>query len=160
MFLLKLSRLFHKQKIHYGLVGGYAVSLHGAVRGTLDIDIVLPFNLEQYKKAEKALQSIGLQSRLPIIAEDVFNFREEYIKNKNLIAWSFVGEKNPSEIIDIIITHDLDQLSVIDMKIQGTKIKVVSIDDIIKMKKASGREQDLLDISALERIKKKKIKKN
>jgi len=33
--------------------------------------------------AEKALNTIGLKSKIPVSGEDVFNFRGEYIKNKN-----------------------------------------------------------------------------
>lgn len=137
--------------IHVGW--GYAVALHGAVRGTVDIDFVVALNQRSYRQTEKALNSIGLKSILPISADDVFNFREEYIKNRNLIAWSFNNPDNPLEIVDIIITEDVKQIKSVIKIFNGTRIKIAAIDDLIKMKKKSGRKQDIEDIKALVKLK-------
>ncbi|MBN4050080.1 hypothetical protein JYT17_00500 [Nitrospira defluvii] len=82
MFLLRVVDSLEKQGVPYALVGGHAVALHGAVRGTIDLDFVIHLNERGFKSAEQALLNIGLKSRLPVSAEDVFRFREEYIKNK------------------------------------------------------------------------------
>jgi len=152
MFLEKITKALNEYKVQFVLVGGYAVALHGAVRGTVDIDLVINLNRSSYKKAEDALHSIGLESRLPISADDVFTFREEYIKNRNLIAWTFYNSKNPIENVDIIITENATQLKSVIKNINGAKIKVVAINDLIMMKKKSGRKQDLEDIKALEKL--------
>jgi hypothetical protein len=134
-------------------VGGYAVALHGAVRGTVDIDFIIALNQRSFRQTEKALNSIGLKSKLPIIADDVFNFREEYIEKRSLVAWSFTNPDNPLEIVDIIITEDAKQIKSVVKTFNGTRIKVIAIDDLIKMKKKSARKQDIEDIKALEKIK-------
>ncbi len=152
MWILKVVEKLKKSKIEFALVGGYAVALHGAVRGTVDLDLVITLNKSNYEHAEKALLELGLKSRLPVRASEVFNFREEYIKNKNLIAWSFVNYKNPAEVIHIIITHDLKKMSVVHISVYGVRIPVVSIPSLIKMKKEAGRPQDLEDIKALQEI--------
>jgi predicted nucleotidyltransferase len=152
MIIEKVVKSLINHKVQYALVGGYAVALHGAVRGTVDIDLVIALNQRSYRQAEKALNSIGLRSKLPITADDVFNFREEYITNRNLVAWSFSNPDNPLEIVDIIITEDATQMKSIIKTFKGTKIKVSSIDDLIKMKKKSGRKQDIEDIKALEKL--------
>ena len=41
MLLLRVTRAFAKARVRYALVGGYAVALHGAIRGTMDIDLVI-----------------------------------------------------------------------------------------------------------------------
>ena len=89
MFIKQVITAFKKFQVKYAVVGGYAVALHGAIRGTVDIDFVIQLDRSQFEAAEKALLSIGLQPRLPVTATDVFDFREEYIRNRNLIAWSF-----------------------------------------------------------------------
>lgn len=152
MIIEKVVKSLIKHKVQYALVGGYAVALHGAVRGTVDIDLVIALNQRSYRQAEKALNSIGLRSKLPITADDVFNFREEYITNRNLVAWSFSNPDNPLEIVDIIITEDATQMRSITKTFKGIKIKVSAIDDLIKMKKKSGRKQDIEDIKALEKL--------
>jgi hypothetical protein len=59
------------------VVRGYAVALHGAVRGTVDIDLVLRWDLRNLESAATGLGSLGLVSRLHVTAEDVYRFRDE-----------------------------------------------------------------------------------
>ena len=153
MFLIKVIKEFNQHNISYALVGGHAVAIHGAVRGTMDVDMVLKWTLKTLETVEVTLKNMGLVSRLPISAKDVFNFRKEYINNRNLIAWSFYNPTQPSEQLDIIITHNLTDLDSININYQDTNIRVLAKKDLIQMKKVSGRPQDLLDIEALEKIK-------
>ena len=152
MFFEEVIKALNAFKVSYVLVGGYAVALHGAVRGTVDIDIAIALNKTAFKNVEKALNSIGLQSRLPVTAEEVFNYRDNYIKERNLIAWSFYNPDNPLEIVDVLITEDAKALKTRTKKLKELKIKLIDIDDLIKMKKKSGRKQDLEDVKALEKL--------
>ncbi|MDZ4785027.1 MAG: nucleotidyltransferase [bacterium] len=153
MFILKLIRALKKAKIKYAIAGGHAVSLHGAVRGTMDVDIVVEHKEKFFLKLEEIFHKLGLESKLPVSAKEVFNFREEYKKNRNLLAWSFVNPNYPIEIVDVLLTDDLSKLKTIEFKIQGEELTVVSKADLIKMKKRSGRPQDIEDVKALEEIK-------
>ncbi len=154
MLIYRLVEALDKRRVNYAIAGGFAVALHGAVRGTVDIDLVLNFSKKNVLAAEATLKDLGLQSRLPIAANDVFNFREAYIKNKNLVAWNFYNPTNPVEVVDIVITHDLRKMKAQTVRAGGRTFRVVSIDDLIKMKKKSGRPQDLEDIKALRSLKK------
>lgn len=139
-------------RVKFAIAGGYAVALHGAVRGTVDIDLVLEISPANYKSAEEALNGAGLVSRLPVNAEQVFAFRGEYIKNKNLIAWSFWNPANPAEVVDIIITDNLKNFKTTVVKAGGLELPVISRADLIRMKRKSGRPQDLEDVKALEAL--------
>ncbi len=152
MFIKKVIQALIDQNVNYALVGGYAVALHGAIRGTIDIDLVININKSQFLAAEQALHAIGLHPRLPVSAAEVFDFREEYIRNKNLIAWSFYNPVNPLEVVDILITHDLKKIRTISKKVDRLTIRVASIPDLIAMKKQAGRPQDIEDIKALEKL--------
>lgn len=152
MFIEKIIQALQDHQVEYMLVGGYAVALHGAVRGTVDVDLVVALNKESFLQTEIALNSIDLKSRLPINAEEVFEHRDEYIEERNLIAWSFVNPDNPLEMVDIIITENAQDLEYVTKKINTVDVKVISKDDLIKMKQGSGRKQDLEDIKALEKI--------
>lgn len=149
MFLLRVTDALRKARVPYGLVGGYAVALHGAVRGTMDIDLVIRSEEAQFVRAERALRSIGLESRLPVTAREVYRFRAEYIRNRSLHAWSFVNPSVPSELVDVVLTQDLAELGTVAMRVQGRKIRVVALDDLIAIKQAAGRPQDLEDVRAL-----------
>ena len=152
IFLERVCLCLESNKIPYAVVGGYAVALHGAVRGTVDVDFIISLQEDIFVAVEKAMNSLGLHSRLPVTAKEVFHFRKEYIENRNLIAWSFVNLKNPMEVVDIIITDNLDDCAIVEKKVATSKIKILSKKDLIKMKKRSGRPQDLSDVEALEKL--------
>ena len=103
-FLTRVGAALDAAKVRYALVGGYAVALHGAVRGTVDVDVILAWNRRTLRAAEQALQGLGLVSRLPITADEVFRFRDEYIRNRNLIAWNFYNPKDLTEQLDVVIS--------------------------------------------------------
>lgn len=150
--LQKVCSCFEKHKIPYAIVGGYAVALLGAARGTIDVDFITKLEEQTFLKIEEAFKSLGFVSRLPVTAKEVFTFRQEYIEKRNLIAWSFYNPRNPLEIVDIIITENLDDCTTVNKTLDGQKIKVLSKTDLIRMKKKSGRPQDLIDIEALEKL--------
>jgi len=153
MFIQTVIRALIEHRVKYALVGGYAVALHGAIRGTVDVDIVIALNRATFKRAETALHEIGLESRLPVTAEEVFAFREEYIQNRNLKAWFFANPCNPLEVVDILITEDAKRISAVNMRAFGLVVKVAAITDLIAIKKKAGRAQDLEDIKALRKLK-------
>src|SRR5688572_7526910 len=103
MFLLKVWDRMMDERVSCALAGGFAVALHGAVRGTLDIDLVLKATAGNFAAAERALRSLGLESRLPVNAAEVFAFRKEYIEKRNLIAWSFLNPRDATEIVDLLL---------------------------------------------------------
>ena len=152
MFLKRLTQALEQANIQYALVGGYAVALHGAIRGTVDIDIVLALDRDQFLKLEKTVSTLGLKPHLPVTAQEVFDFREEYIARRNLIAWGFINELDPTEVLDVIITHDANAMETVDMQLGEITIPVASIGELIRMKKASARPQDLEDVAALEKL--------
>ena len=151
-FLERLCNALNEQQLEYALVGGHAVALYGAVRGTIDVDFVVRWSRQCLLDTEATLNNIGLVSRLPINADDVFNFREEYIENRNLIAWNFYNPANLTEQVDIVINFKLKANSIKLVKVGNTSVPLLKLNQLIKMKSAAGRPQDLQDIAALEKL--------
>lgn len=151
-FVEKVCRALRDARVRYAIVGGYAVALHGAVRGTLDVDVVLRWTKTTVVRAEAALNGLGLVSRLPITAPDVYAFRNEYVKRRNLVAWNFFHPENPLEQVDLIITYDLTGKRTKRVELPAGAIHVLSRKDLIDMKRHSGRPQDLEDVRVLEKL--------
>jgi len=150
MFLHQVLDSLEKANVKYALVGGYALALHGIIRATIDIDVVVRLSKKQLKAAEEAFKSIGLKSRLPIDAEQVFDFKEDYIQNRNLMAWSFVDYANPSRIVDVLIIEDIKDSKVEKVSVAGRKIPLVSLLDLKRMKTGTGRKKDEWDLEMIE----------
>lgn len=150
--LEKICTALREAGIRYAVVGGYAVALHGAVRGTVDIDIVLAWSRKAIAGTEKALNEIGLVSRLPLSADDIFDFRDEYVENRNLVAWNFYDPADLSVQVDIVITYDLKGRKTRRIELPGGPVPILAIRDLIEMKRESGRPQDIEDVAALEKL--------
>lgn len=152
MWIERVAEALEREGVRFALAGGHAVALHGAVRGTVDLDLVLACTRENFAAAERALKALGLVSRLPVTAEEVFSFRKEYIERRNLLAWGFVHPKDPSQVIDLVLTWELKPGDVKRVRAAGRDLPVLSKAALIAMKKAAGRPQDLADVAALERL--------
>ncbi len=151
MFIFDVVDALEKAGVRFAVAGGHAVALHGATRGTLDVDIVLAMSKENFAAAEKALTGIGLSSRLPLDAAEVFAFRKEYLERRNLIAWNFIDARDPARLLDIVLTWELKPGEIARVRAAGRDIPVLSKSALIAMKRAAGRPQDLVDVEALER---------
>lgn len=152
MFLYDVLDALEKHKVKCALVGGYALALHGIVRATVDVDLVLCLREEDFIKAEKALSEISLKSRIPVGAKEVIAMREEYIKNRNLIAWSFVDYKDPMRQVDILINYDFRDLDIVKIKVSGKRIPVASLEQLQEMKELTNRPQDRADVEKIRAI--------
>jgi hypothetical protein len=151
-FLNRVCSALADRGVRYAVVGGHAVALHGAVRGTVDVDIAVTWTAKALENAEKALNGIGLVSRLPVTAGDVFGFRDEYVRNRNLIGWNFYNPSDPTEQVDIVITYDLKGKKVGTVDTLDGPVRILAREQLIEMKRESGRPQDLEDIKALEKL--------
>lgn len=152
MLIHDVCKALDQAKVPYAIVGGYAVALHGAIRGTIDIDIAITWTLQNLEKVEKALNQIGLVSLLPVDSKSVYHFREEYIEKRNMIAWNFNDPKNSINQVNILINYNLKSNHTKTVLTALGKIKILSRKNLIAMKKISGRPQDLEDVKALENL--------
>lgn len=160
----EILREFQKQKVKYVIVGGIAVNLLGSLRSTADMDIIVEMSNDNLRKIVSILKKKGYRVKQPVdpmgIADE--EIRHEWIVGKNMKAFNFYKEDELKEI-DIIIESPVSfkdaQRNLLQMKIGGTVLPVISIDNLIKMKKNTGRSVDKLDIEELRKIKKLKRKK-
>ncbi|HAU39538.1 TPA: hypothetical protein DCW56_01220 [Candidatus Peregrinibacteria bacterium] len=155
----KVFKSLNKARIQYVVVGGVAVNLHGYVRFTGDLDLLVLMEEENLKKMDKVMKSLGYSERLPVSLLALKDRRQvqKWLKEKNMRAYSFVPLKDNPLQIDIIVDESLRfpefEKNKIVKRISDTPIPVVSIQDLIKMKKKAGREQDFIDLEALINLK-------
>lgn len=152
MFIHTVCKAFEEAKIPYAVVGGYAVAFHGAPRGTFDVDFAIRWSLDNLEKVEQALTKIGLVSRIPVDAKTIFTFRDEYIANRNLIAWNFYNPIRQNEQVNIVLNYDLADAHTKTILTTEGKIVILAKDELIAMKKAAGRPQDVEDCKILEQL--------
>ncbi len=155
----KIFKSFNSEKIKYLVVGGVAVNLHGYIRFTGDLDILLLLKEKNLEKVDKVMRKLGYSERLPISILSLKDKKQvkEWLEKKNMQAFSFMPPKNNPLQIDIIIEESLAFEKIVEnkviKKIENVSIPVVSIDQLIKMKRKADRQQDITDLEALIQIK-------
>jgi predicted nucleotidyltransferase len=152
MFLLEVARALDRGRVSYAIIGGYAVALHGAVRGTVDIDIAVKATERTFIRTEQAMRSIGLESRLPVSASELFQSREDHIRDRDLTKWRFASPARASTVVDVILPVDLETIKIRRIRVHGQTVKLASLEDLIAIKKENGSRQDLEDVRALESL--------
>ena len=158
MFYLNLFKALKTHNVDYLLVGGLAMNLHGVPRMTMDVDLVIALDAGNIAKLAGLAKELGLYPNVPVKLEDLAdaNKREALLAEKNLIALSLISSTPATPTVDIVIHHPLDFqkafAKAVQRDISGTPVMLASIEDMIALKKAAGRAQDLSDITHLERF--------
>jgi hypothetical protein len=158
----EILKKFQKNKVKYILVGGIAFNLLGGYRHTLDMDILVEMSDHNLKKVVRILQKAGYGVKQPVdpieLADE--NIRRDWIKNKHMKAFNFYkGEQSYQEvdiIIDSPVGYESARKDMVKVKVGSLVLPVISIQNLIKMKKAAGRDVDLNDVEALKLIEKAK----
>lgn len=153
-----ILREFQKHKIQYMVIGGIAVNLHGALRSTADLDILLEMSEDNLKRFLAILKNNNYLSKQPVDFVQIADKknRKYLVEKKNLKAVNFYKKKGFEEvdvIIDAAVTFKEAKKDIIWVRSGNLKMPLLSIDGLIKMKKRAGRNIDKLDIDALRRIK-------
>ena len=135
--------LLQKHKAEYLVVGGYAVGYWGHVRFTGDLDIWLKPSADNANKILNAVNEFGFESLKLKIAD--------FTKVGNIIQLGY-----PPLRIDLLndidgVTFDESYKNRAVDTYDGFTYNFINYDDLIKNKKASGRNQDLADIDNLEK---------
>ena len=129
--------------MRYVLVGGFALALHGAVRATKDIDILIEPTVENARRALKALSQLpfGVAHELDpsqVAAKPLTIIGDDPRVDLLTLAWSVrYADAAPRRLT---------------VRIEGVEIPLADIDTLIRTKQ-TGRLQDQADVETLEDLK-------
>jgi len=133
------------EKVRFLLVGAYALAAHGYPRATMDIDIWVMPSPQNADAVLKPLRRFGA----PLL-----NLTKEDLQEEGTVFQIGVAPRR----IDIITAASGLQFEEaytrsLSVTIEGIEVRILSIDDIIRNKRASGRTKDLADAETLESAK-------
>jgi hypothetical protein len=158
LYYERILKAFQKNKLRYLLAGGMAVNLHGIPRFTKDVDILIDVSAENLKRLRAVIKSLGLKPRMPVTLDEFLDPAQWKIwgREKNLRALSLYNPQDPYEGGDILwnvgLTYEEGKKDQKRLKVGALKLSLVSIKDLIKMKKKAARQQDLSDVEALRKL--------
>lgn len=159
MYQLKhIFESLHQQNVKYLLCGGVAVNLYGIPRMTADIDLLLMWEQENLTRFGEAIAKHGYKHSLffdikSLLQEEI---RLRYIKEKNLIAYSYSSDTLQALSLDVLIDVPLNFEECWDRKavkfFKDTPVYLLHINDLISLKEYANREQDRADIANLKKF--------
>jgi hypothetical protein len=132
-----------EKEVRFLLVGAYAMGAHGYPRATADIDIWVEPSPENSRRVYRALEAFGA----PLGQIDDTTFTKP-----NVVLQIGV----PPRRIDIItsisgVAFDPAYRQRQTVAIERLAVPVLSYDDLVRNKRASGRDKDRLDADRLEK---------
>jgi hypothetical protein len=158
MVYLDIFQAFDERDLDYVVIGGVALVMHGVVRLTADLDLMVALDAENLRKLVEIMARLGYRPRVPEPAEALLDprKRQEWREQKHMEVFSFYAPQQPLALIDIMIHEPLDyrtlRANAVRMNLHQLAVPVASIDDLIALKSQAGRPQDLEDIRALKEL--------
>jgi len=155
---IDILRTLFRFQVKYLIVGGIAVNLHGVPRMTYDLDLLIEMTQDNLVRALNALQELDFKPRLPVSFADMSDIEKitGWVSGRNLMALSFLPGSG-HQVIDIILSSPLVFEDAYNARMviphEDFEVYIVSLDDLITMKKSASRMQDEADILHLMRLK-------
>ena len=137
--LVRVCALLNKHAADYMVAGGYACILHGLVRTTEDVDILIAESPENYRRVIAALAELEDHAALELTPQDlaenvVVKVADEVEVDVSRRAWK--------------VSYADAAPRVRSVEIGGVRIPFLSLSDLIASKETY-REQDRADLARL-----------
>lgn len=142
--LKELLNAFNKHAVKYLVVGGYAFGVHAEPRATKDLDLLIRSDEVNSAAVYRALKEYGA----PL----------DGLSPRDFMDGSTFQIGQPPARVDVLqridgLTFDEAWQNRIEGLVdQEVQVNVISRDDLIRNKLASGREQDVLDAKKLRAV--------
>jgi hypothetical protein len=154
-FFNLLERLVEAD-VDFVIVGGFAGVVYGCTYVTQDIDICCDFSAENLLRLQKALHGLNPVHRMTAKRQKLELTKDKCTKLKNLYLDTDIGRLDCLSFINGIGNFQTVKDKSILIEAEDIQLRVLSLDALIKAKKAMNRPRDKGAILQLEAIKKLK----
>ena len=131
-----------RRDVRYVVIGGIAAVLHGVPRATFDLDLLIDATPDNARRLLEAFAESGLGSAALTTPDDVLAHEITIFQDRVRID---VQTSTPG------VTFAEAWAGRVEMSYEGQAFNVISRPDLIRSKRAAGREIDLQDAAILER---------
>jgi len=143
----EIIKSLDRNNVKYVIIGGYAIILHGYLRATEDLDLVVEMTQENINNFQKALKEVYNDKDI-----DEINYFE--LSNYSVIRYGTPDNFYIDVISRIGESFDFNNITKQDKVIDEIVFKYATAESLLEMKQNTHREIDKLDILFL----KEKIK--
>lgn len=159
MKIAELLQSLTDEKVQFVLVGGLAVQLHGYLRSTFDIDLVLAMDDANLSRFIDVAKRFGLTPVIPVPIDSLRNASQidQWHREKGMLAFGLREPQAGGSVVDVLVRPEVPfeklLIDAVSGELFGRQVLIASIDSLLLMKRVANRPKDLLDIAALEKIK-------
>jgi hypothetical protein len=144
--LLRVCSLLNKHNARYLIIGARACWLHGYIRATMDVDILIPEDLENHARIIAALAELEDHAAAELTPQDfveniVVKIADEVEVDVSTRAWK--------------VTYDNAIARSLKTSIHGVEVPYLDLQTLIESKRTE-RDQDKIDVQRLRRIEERK----
>ena len=139
----KLLKLLKENKVKFVIIGATAFPVYGYSRATLDIGIFIKADRLNAERTRKALKKFGY---------DVTDITINDLLTKKLLIRQYAVETDIHPFVKGV-TFEKVWKNRKRAKFENTLVSFASLNDLIKIKKAASRPQDLEDLKYLRNLK-------
>lgn len=148
----RIIEVLNKRRVKYVVIGGLAALLQGVpLPRTADLDVTPASDNENKRRLAVALRELGAKLRAPGLDEPIDIPLDERTFS-GMVTMTFVTPFGPFDLCfvpDGTTGFDDLQRSARVIERLGVKIPVASIADIVRSKRAAGREKDASHLTIL-----------
>lgn len=150
---VRIFDALERHGVEYLTIGGVAVNAHGHLRNTRDVDVLIEWTAENMRRLAAALRELdarlfGVDAELlevdPLDPDDLLNGGNFTLRT----ASGGLDLFDPDEIPGGRPYEEMRPRAV-EAVVAGVRIRAVGLDDLIRLKRESGRDRDLEDVATL-----------
>jgi hypothetical protein len=136
---------FVDEEVEFLVIGGWAVALHGYLRGTDDLDVFVRPSPENAGRVFRALQQFGAPVDAHGVTEGLF-VQEGY-------GYRMGVKPNLIEVLTKIdgVAFDEALTGAGEFELEGRRVPFIGREALLKNKKVAGRPKDAADVDWLEK---------
>lgn len=156
---MKIEDIFKtlkKHRVKYAVAGGVAVVLHGYIRFTHDVDLIIDFSKANVARFVAAMKELNFRPGVPINPLDLADTKKRRLwqMDKNAKTITFYQPAQSLLQIDVLLIMELSRTVTIRKKVGNFFVPVIDYEELIRMKRRANRLTDQIDIEKLKEIKK------
>ena len=137
LLFLDVAEILQRENVDYAVIGAFALSVHGAIRGTTDVDALLFTTPQHLGKLRAVFDRAGFATELHS------GDPEDPILGMLILS---DGNNNHVELLGGLRGMDPAIFSrTVEVQFRGVNLRFVGREDLIAMKCFAGGPQDLID---------------
>ena len=134
------------------VIGGVAAVLHGSATTTRDLDLCIPFTRESFARLLPALSSLNPRFRQHPEQPPLTGEPERFVPFRHLLLVTDLGWLDLMREVSGVGSWPEVSAASETVEIAGQPIRVLTLEALIRAKRAAGRDRDLRAIPELEAL--------